>query len=171
MHMSPELLKVVMGGGAPCALNHRKEMLASSRGWLVPFKVAGQVGRTPQTRRRHYNVATSPDHRPGMATWTKTLNTPGQAGFLSPQKHINRAGTTVFFPRKIPQRGIDQDVCHSRGIVFVVFSFFFLFHRNLSQQHYHLRYFIERKQWSPENKNHPLAGRAGSRIWETSLHQ
>ena len=29
----------VTGGGAPCALNHRKEMLASSRGWLVPFKV------------------------------------------------------------------------------------------------------------------------------------
>ena len=132
--------------------------------------MARQAGRIPQTWPRHYNVATTPYHRPGMATQTKTPNTPRQAGFLSPQRHVNRAGATIFFSHKIPQKGIDQDVCHSKDSFCFVF-FFFLFHVNLSQQHYHLRHFRERKQWSPKGKNDPLAGRAGSRIWKTSLHQ
>lgn len=112
----------VMGGDAPCAFHYRKEMSASSRGWLVPGWAGG---KDSQIWPRHYNVATSPYHRPGMATQTKTPNTPGQAGFLSPQKHVNRAGATVFFSHKTPQRGIDQDV--TQEVVF-----FFFFHGNLS---------------------------------------
>lgn len=135
--------------------------------------MAGQAGRTPQTRPRHYNVAKTPYHRPGMATQTKTPNTPGQAGFLSPQRHVNRAGATIFFSHKIPQKGIDQEACHSRDsfCCVCVCVLFLFFHVNLSQQHYHLRHFRERKQWSPKDKNNPLAGRAGSRIWKTNLHQ
>ena len=138
--------------------------------------MAGQAGRTPQTRPRHYNVATTPYHRPGMATQTKTPNTPGQAGFLSPQRHVNRAGATIFFSHKIPQKGIDQEVCHSRDsfccvCVCVCVCFVFVFSCKSESTTLSLRHFRERKQWSPKDKNNPLAGRAGSRIWKTNLHQ
>ena len=121
---------------------------------------------------RHYNVATSPYRRPGMATQTKTPNTPGQAGFLSPQKHKQSRNYSILSLKDSSER--NRPGCLSlKSYSFCCFFvfFFFIFHRNPSQQHYHLRYFIERKQWSPKNKSHPLAGRAGSRIWETSLHQ
>lgn len=39
--------------------------------------LAGQVERTPQTLPRHYNAATSPYRRPGMATQTKTPTVQG----------------------------------------------------------------------------------------------
>ena len=120
MHVPSELLKVVSWEVVlplPCIIGRKRRPLQGG-GWSL----AGQVGRTPQTRPRHYNVATSPYRRPGMATQTKTPNTPGQAGFLSPQKHVNRAGATVFFSHKIPQRGIDQDV--TQEVVFFFFSSF-----------------------------------------------
>lgn len=97
----------VVGGGASCALNLRKEKEASSRGWLVP----GWAG-----------VEDSPDmaqtsqrtHKPLSQAWDgntdENTNTPGRAGLLSPQKHVNRAGAAVFFSHRVSQRGIDQDV-------------------------------------------------------------
>lgn len=67
-----------VGGGAPCALDHGKEMDASSKGG---WSLAGQVGRTPQTLPRHYNAA-----KPLSQTWDgdtdKNTNNPGQAGFF-----------------------------------------------------------------------------------------
>lgn len=90
--------------------------------------MAGQVAGTPQTSQR--------SHKPLSQAWDgntdKNANTPGQAEFLSRQKHVNRAGATVFFSHRIPQRGIDQDVTQE------VVLLFFLFHGNLSQQHYYL---------------------------------
>lgn len=120
----------VARGGAPCALDHRKEMMASSKGWLVRGWAGGwaspDMAQTSQC-----------SHKPLSQAWDgstdKNTNTPGQAEFLFQQKHVNRAGAMVFFSHRIPQRGIDQE-CHSRGS----FIFFFLFHGNLSQQHYYL---------------------------------
>ncbi|MBV99608.1 Polypeptide N-acetylgalactosaminyltransferase 11, partial [Eschrichtius robustus] len=67
----------VMGGGVPCALDHRKEMEASSRGWLVPGWTGGKgspdVVQTLQRR-----------HKPLSQAWDgntdKSTNAPGQAG-------------------------------------------------------------------------------------------
>ena len=167
MHVTRAPEDGVMGGDAPCVLHHRMEMSASSRRWLVH----GWAGRkhssdTTQTLQCSQN--------PLSQAWdgnTDKNTQHSRAGRISsPQRHVNRAGATIFFSHKIPQKGIDQDVCHSKdSFCFVFFSF--LFHVNLSQQHYHLRHFRERKQWSPKDKNHPLAGRAGSRIWKTKLHQ
>lgn len=97
----------VVGGGASCALNHRKEKEASSRGRLAP----GWAG-----------VADSPDmaqtsqrtHKPLSQAWDgntdKNTNRPGRAGLRSPQKHVNRAGAVALVSHRISQRGIDRDV-------------------------------------------------------------
>lgn len=152
-------LKVALLRWCSRAFHHRKEKEASSR---MVSPSAGLVGRTPQTWPRHYNVATSPLSQAWDATQTKTPNTPGQAGFLSPQKHVNRAGATVFFSHKTPQRGIDQDV--TQEVVF------FFFHGNLSHN-ISSKTFQRKKTMVTKGQNDPLAGRAGSRIWKTSLHQ
>lgn len=62
-------------------------------------------------------------HKPLSQAWDgntdKNTSIPGQAGFLSWQKHVNRAGAIIFFSHRILQRGIDQDVTQE-----VVFFFF-----------------------------------------------
>ena len=101
----------VMGGGAPCALHHRKEKEASSRGWLVPGWAGGKdspdMAQTLQC-----------SHKPLSQAWdgnTDKNTQHSRAGRISsPQRHVNRAGATIFFSHKIPQKGIDQDICHSR---------------------------------------------------------
>lgn len=107
----------VMGGGVLCALDHRKEMEASSRGC------------SPRLDRweglpRHDTDITAQTQAPA-AGWDgntdKNTNTPEQVGFLSQQKRGDRAEATVFFSHKISQRGTDQDV--TQEVVF----FFFLF--------------------------------------------
>lgn len=102
-------------------------------------------------------------------------------GWQHRQKHQHPRAGEVSFPTETCKQSRSYSIlflqdssernrpgCHSRGSFF----FLFLFHGNLSQQHYHLFYkTFQRKQWSPKGKNDPLAGRAGSRIWKTSLHQ
>ena len=107
----------VTGGGAPCALGHRKEMEASSRGWLVPGWAGGKHSPDMAQTLQH---SRTPLSQAWDGNTDKSTNAPGQAGFLSRQRHGNRAGATVFFSRKIPQRGRDQDVTQE-----VVFFFFF----------------------------------------------
>lgn len=111
----------VVRGGAPCALAHRKEMVASSRGWPVHGWAGGwdspDMAQTSQC-----------SHKPLSQAWDgntdKNTNTPGQAEFLSRQKHVNRAGAKVFFSHRIPQRGIDQDVTQE-VVLFIYFSWKF----------------------------------------------
>ena len=106
----------VMGGGVPCALDHRKEMEASSGGWLVPGWAGGKgspdVVQTLQRSRKPLSQAWD-------GNTDKSTNAPGQAGFLSQQKHGNRAGATVFFSHKTPQRGVDQGVTQELVFVFL----------------------------------------------------
>lgn len=70
----------VTGGGAPCALDHRREMEASSRGWLVPGWAGGKDSPDMAQTLQH-------SHKPLLQAWDgnidKNTNTPGQAGFLS----------------------------------------------------------------------------------------
>ena len=114
-------------------------------------------------------------HKPRSQAWDGNMDKNTQhprAGrvSVSTETYKQSRNYSILSPKDSSER--DRPGCLSlKRYSFCCFFFFFLFHRNLSQQHYHLRYFIERKQWSPKNKNHPLAGRAGSRIWETSLHQ
>lgn len=63
---------------SPC-LELRREMEASSRGRLVPRWAGGKDSRDTA---RHYNAATSPYRRPGMATQTKTPTPQGRQGFF-----------------------------------------------------------------------------------------
>lgn len=130
-------------GGASWALDRRQETEASSRGGC------SQLGRCEGLPTLSPDITTHP--QPLSQAWDgntdKNTNTPGQAGFLSRQKHVNRTGATVFVSHRTSRRGIDQDVTEE-----VVF--FFLFHGNLSQQHYHLiKHFRGRKQCSPKGRN------------------
>lgn len=93
-------------GGASCALDCRKETESSSRGsW-------SQLGRCEGLPTLSPDITTHP--QPLSQAWDgntdKNTNTPGQAGFLSRQKHVNRAGATVFVSHRTSRRGIDQDV-------------------------------------------------------------
>lgn len=98
-------------------------------------------------------------HKPLQQAWDgntdKNTNTPGQVGFLPQQKCGDRAEATVFFSHKIPQREIDRDVTQE------VFFFSFSWKFESAALSPVVRYFRERKQWSPRGKNDPwLAGLA-----------
>lgn len=155
-----EPVKVVsVGSGAPWAWRAGRKWRPSPGGGQ---SLAGQVGRTPQTQPRHYNAATSPYRRPGMATQTKTP-TP-RAGRAPPPTETCKQQELVFFSHRIPRRGTGQEVAEE-----VVF--FFFFHENLSQQHFSpTRGHFRESKWSPKGKV-PLAGRASSRTWKPSHHQ
>lgn len=137
------------------------------RKWTPLRRVAGPwLGRWGGLRRHCPDITTQPQapitnlgrrHR-------QKHQQPRAGGFLSRQKHVNRAGATELFSHSIPQRIIDQDV--TQEVVF--FSFSWKFESTLSPI---IRHFRERKQRSPKGKNDPLAGKAGSRIQKTSLHQ
>lgn len=108
-----------MGGGTPLCLGSQEGNGGLFKGWPVPGWAGGKVSSDmAQTLQR--------SHKPLSQAWDgntdKNTNTPGQERFLSRQKHVNRAGATVFFSYKILQRGIDQDVTQE-----VVFFFFFFF--------------------------------------------
>ena len=160
----------VMGGGAPCALNHRKEMPASSRGWLGPGWAGGKD--SPDTAQTLQCI-----HKPLSQAWDGNMdkNTHGTQHSradrvsVSTETYKQSRSYSILSPQDSSER--NRPGCLSLKRYSFCCCCCCCFHRNLSQQHYHLRYFRERKQWSPKNKSHPLAGRAGSRIWETSLHQ
>lgn len=102
-------------------------------------------------------------HKPLSQAWDgntdKNTNTPGQAGFLSRQKHVNSAGAAVFFSHRIPLRGIDQDV--TREVVFFVFLvFFFSWKFESTTLSPIIRYF------SKENNSHQQAKRI---LWLAGL--
>lgn len=142
IHMPSELLKVVL------------PMLWSiTRGWrplpgmVCPWAGGKDYPDTAQTLQG--------SHKPLSQAWDgntdKNTNSPG---FHSRQKHVNSTGATVFFSHRTPQRGIDQDVTQE-VVFFFFFLFSFLFHGNLSQQHYHLLYF------SKENSHQKARGPFG----------
>ena len=90
----------VMGGDAPCAFHHKKE-IASSRGWLVPG-CAG--GKDSQIWPRYYNVATSPYHRPGKATDKNTQHPRAGRISFSPETCKQGRSYSILSPQDSSER-------------------------------------------------------------------
>lgn len=142
-------------------MGHRKEMVASSRGWLVHGWAGGWDSP---------DITTQPQAPIASLGWQhgqkRQHPRAGRVSFPTETCKQSRS-YSILFPQDSSER--NRSGCHSRGS-FTFFSFSWKFESTTLLPI--IRHFRERKiKWSPKGKNDPLAGRAGSRIWKTRLHQ
>lgn len=117
MHVPPEPLMV---GQCFQCLGSQKGNRGLFKGVASPW-----LGRCEGLPRHSADITTHPQAPIAGLGWQhrQKHQPPGQAGFLSRQKHVNRAGATVFSSHRTSQRGIDQDV--TQEVVFFSFSWKF----------------------------------------------